>query len=152
MTHVRRLIARSQIGSTLAAVSAVTLMVAGCASAPVKPTYVSSAVYKDYTCAQLEQEYRRVNEHVRTTSTERKGFDMTGIGVGITAGRGGVYPSVSVGMGRGSDSSNPRLSRLLGERDAVVESARFKGCDFRMPHLEKPQGETEKKTEKKTIS
>lgn len=121
------------LGSTVMA----TALLVGCASNPVQPTYVSSAVYKDYTCAQLEQEYRRVNDHIGKASSERKGFDMTGIGVGISAGRGGVYPRVSVGMGKSTDGRNPRLSRLLGERDAIAESSRFKGCDFRMPHTEK---------------
>lgn len=113
-----------------------TSLLLACASAPVKPTYVSSAIYKDYSCAQLEKEYRRVNTHINTSNTKKPFFDTTGIGVGIHAGRGGVYPTVSVGMGRGASNDNPQLSRLLGERDAIAESAHFKGCDFSMPHTQ----------------
>lgn len=114
------------------------LVLAGCAAKPVTPTYVSSSVYKDYSCAQLAAEYSRVNQYIVSESKGKPVFDTTGVGVGISAGRGGVYPHVSVGMGRSSEVDNSRLSRTLGERDAIAEAARFKGCDFPITHKTQP--------------
>lgn len=113
--------------------SLAVFVLVGCQSMP-KPTYVSSSVYKDYTCAQLHDEYRRVNHVIRNTSNTGDFLSTTGIGIGLHGGSGGIYPTVSVGMGANRQNNNPELSRLLGEREAMMASAKFKGCDFPITH------------------
>lgn len=124
-------------GTKLTALSTVLLVgVVGCASKPT-PTYVSSTVYKDYSCAQLNQEYKRVNTAISADNNAGSILTSTGVNIGVHAGRGGIYPTVSLGLGSSKDTTNHKLSRLLGERDAVAQAAKFKGCDFPMPHIKK---------------
>lgn len=55
------------------------------------------------------------------------------MGIGITGGRGGIYPSISFGVGTGSSTRaarNNTLARLYGEHDAMVIASRQKNCAF----------------------
>ena len=54
------------------------------------------------------------------------------MGVGVSAGRWGISPNITFGIGKSSNSQarDAKLSQLYGERDAVVQSARLKKCAF----------------------
>lgn len=102
--------------------------ITGCATMPT-PTYVATDKYQSYDCGTLASEYNRIDQYV-ATAPRSGGLRSTGIGIGIGAGRGGIYPTISMGVGSGGNANNSNLALAMGERDAVVQSARIKHCSF----------------------
>ena len=117
------------INWSLLALSAV--LMTGCATT-VKPTYVSPTQYQALNCQQLQAEYNRIQQHLDEGVPTAK---RTGVGVGLGLGGGwshgggwGFGPSVSVNMGQSSNTKKTEISRLLGQQEAIVQAAKFKGC------------------------
>ncbi len=106
--------------------SIVTIL--GCASMP-SAQYVSPNKYQNFNCQQLSNEYNRQTQYLNSSHTS-SGIRTTGVGIGITGGRHGIYPTISFGVGAGNSSNRNNLSIVLGERDAVIQSGRLKQCDF----------------------
>ena len=111
------------------------LFMTGCASTGnVTPQYVAPSTYQSYDCTALTQEYTRLGNYIQQaqSSASSSGITTTGIGIGMSAGRWGISPNINVGLGRNrsSQANNAKLSRLQGERDAIVQSARMKNCTF----------------------
>ncbi|HCN17229.1 MAG: hypothetical protein J7J29_10380 [Psychrobacter sp.] len=105
----------------------------GCASTgTVTPQYVPPSTYQNYDCQALSQEYARVNRYVAAARNEQSTLSASGVGVGVSAGRWGISPNISFGVGKSSDTKarDAKLSRLYGERDAIVQSARIQRCSF----------------------
>ena len=105
----------------------------GCASTGnVTPQYVPPSTYQNYECQALSQEYNRVNRYVEAARNEQSTFAASGVGVGISAGRWGISPNISFGVGKSNNTKarDAKLSRLYGERDAIVQSARIQRCSF----------------------
>jgi hypothetical protein len=105
----------------------------GCASTgTVTPQYVPPSTYQNYDCQALSQEYARVNRYVAAARNEQSTLSASGVGVGVSAGRWGISPNISFGVGKSSDTKarDAKLSRLYGERDAIVQSARIQHCSF----------------------
>lgn len=108
-------------------------LLAGCATTGnIAPQYVSPTTYTSYDCAMLQSEVVRVTKLAESTKNQNISLG-TGVGFGITGGRGGIYPTVSIGMGAGSgqrQAKNNTLARLYGEHDAMILAGRQKGCGF----------------------
>lgn len=105
----------------------------GCASTGnVTPQYVPPSTYQNYDCQALNQEYTRVNRYVADANNERSTLSTSGVGVGVSAGRWGISPNISFGVSKSNDTKarDVKLSRLYGERDAIVQSARIQRCSF----------------------
>ncbi|SNT70621.1 hypothetical protein [Psychrobacter sp. LV10R520-6] len=105
----------------------------GCASTgSLTPQYVPPSTYQNYDCQALSQEYVRVNRYVDATRNEQSTLSTSGVGVGVSAGRWGISPNISFGVGKSNDtkSRDAKLSRLYGERDAIIQSARIQRCSF----------------------
>lgn len=105
----------------------------GCASTGnVTPQYVPPSTYQNYDCQALNQEYTRVNRYVADANNERSTLSTSGVGVGVSAGRWGISPNISFGVGKSNDTKarDVKLSRLYGEHDAIVQSARIQRCSF----------------------
>ena len=105
----------------------------GCASTGnVTPQYVPPSTYQNYDCQALSQEYNRVNRYVEAARNEQSTFAASGVGVGISAGRWGISPNISFGVGKSNNTKarDAKLSRLYGERDAIIQSARIQRCSF----------------------
>lgn len=105
----------------------------GCASTGnLTPQYVPPSTYQSYDCQALSQEYVRVNRYIEGTGKQRSTLSTSGVGVGISAGRWGISPNISFGVGKSGDSKtrDAKLSRLYGERDAIIQSARLQRCSF----------------------
>ena len=105
----------------------------GCATTGnLTPQYVPPSTYQNYNCQALTQEYNRVNSYVEATRNERSTLSSSGVGVGISAGRWGISPNISFGVGKSNDTKarDVKLSRLYGERDAIIQSARIQRCSF----------------------
>lgn len=106
---------------------------AGCASTGnITPQYVPPSTYQSYDCQTLNQEYNRVNRYVAAARNEQSTLSSTGVGVGVSAGRWGISPNISFGVGKSNNTKarDAKLSRLYGERDAIIQSARVKRCGF----------------------
>lgn len=109
------------------------LGLSGCASTgSVTPQYVPPSTYQTYDCETLSQEYTRVNRYVDAARNEQSSLSTSGVGVGISAGRWGISPNISFGLGKSNSTQarDAKLSRLYGESDAIVQSARIKRCSF----------------------
>lgn len=110
-----------------------TLVLTGCASTGnVTPQYIPPSTYQNYDCASLSQEYNRINSYINNEKSSASGITTTGVGVGVSAGRWGISPNINIGLGKSNNNAarDAKLSRLYGESDAVVQSARFKNCAF----------------------
>ncbi|PNK60531.1 hypothetical protein [Psychrobacter sp. FDAARGOS_221] len=110
------------------------LFMSGCASTGnVTPQYIPPSNYQSYDCSGLSQEYNRLNNYIANEQGKASsGITTTGVGVGISAGRWGISPNINVGLGRSNNNNarDAKLSRLYGERDAVIQSAHMKRCAF----------------------
>ncbi|WP_339663176.1 hypothetical protein [uncultured Psychrobacter sp.] len=105
----------------------------GCASTGnITPQYIPPSTYQSYDCQALNQEYIRVNSYVNAARNEQSTLASTGVGVGISAGRWGISPNISFGVGQSNNNKarDAKLSRLYGERDAIIQSARIQRCSF----------------------
>ncbi len=111
-------------------VLATTLFLGACAST-VKPAYVSPTQYQSLNCQQLQAEYNRIQHYIDNGVQTPK---RTGVGVGVGLGGGwgkggwGFGPSISVNMGQSMNTKNTELANVLGQQDAIVQAAKFKGC------------------------
>lgn len=110
---------------------AMMALLSACAST-VKPTYVSPTQYQSFNCGQMQGEYNRIQQYIDNGVQPPK---RTGVGVGVGVGGGwgshggwGIGPSISVNMGQSSNTKKTELARLLGEQEAIVQAARYKGC------------------------
>ena len=94
--------------------------------------YVPPSTYQSYDCQALSQEYSRVNRYVNAARNEQSTIAASGIGVGVSAGRWGISPNISFGVGKSNNTKarDAKLSRLYGERDAIIQSARIQRCSF----------------------
>ena len=113
--------------------SAGMLVLSGCASTGnITPQYVAPSTYQNYNCQALGQEYTRVNRYVDAARNEQSTLSASGVGVGVSAGRWGISPNISFGVGKSNDTKarDAKLSRLYGERDAIIQSARIQRCSF----------------------
>ena len=111
-------------------VLAASMWLGACAST-VKPAYVSPTQYQSLNCQQLQAEYNRIQQYIDNGVQTPK---RTGVGVGVGLGGGwgkggwGFGPSISVNMGQSMNTKNTELANVLGQQDAIVQAARFKGC------------------------
>lgn len=111
-------------------VLAASMLLGACAST-VKPAYVSPTQYQSLNCQQLQAEYNRIQQYIDNGVQTPK---RTGVGVGVGLGGGwgkggwGFGPSISVNMGQSMNTKNTELASVLGQQDAIVQAARFKGC------------------------
>lgn len=110
-------------------VGAAILGVTGCATTP-KPSYVSPTQYQNYDCGKLNIEYNRLMQYISTASSQHNGLTVSGVGLGIGIGRGGVYPNVNIGLGQTTGGNRNNLAIAMGEREAIVQAARMKNCAF----------------------
>lgn len=124
------ILSRSSIWLALAASS---LLFSGCATTGnISPQYIPPSNYQSYDCNGLAAEYNRINTYVDQTQKQQTTLSASGVGIGVSAGRWGISPNISFGVGKSANTQarDAKLSRLYGERDAVVQSARLKQCSF----------------------
>lgn len=108
-------------------------LLTGCASTQtIAPQYINPNTYTSYDCATLNQEINRISKLADSTEKQQSTLAASGIGIGLTGGRHGIYPTVSFGLGQSTSGSQKRqtLSKLYGEHDAMVLAARQKNCSF----------------------
>jgi len=92
----------------------------------------SPTQYQALNCQQLQAEYNRIQQYIENGVQPAK---RTGVGVGVGLGGGwargggwGISPTISVNMGQSMNTKNTELANLLGQQDAIVQAAQFKGC------------------------
>lgn len=112
----------------------VASMLLGACASTVKPAYVSPTQYQSLNCQQLQAEYNRIQQYIDNGVQTPK---RTGVGVGVGLGGGwgsrggwGISPTISVNMGQSMNTKNTELANVLGQQDAIVQAAQFKGCSI----------------------
>ncbi|MDO4700346.1 MAG: hypothetical protein Q4A69_06650 [Moraxella sp.] len=109
------------------------MVLAGCATTGnITPQYVNPANYQQHDCQTLQAEVARIGKLADDTKKQNLPL-ATGVGIGIAGGRGGIYPTISIGTGVGGGQRQAKintLARLYGEHDAMVMMARQKRCAF----------------------
>lgn len=122
----------SPLSAFLALTASVALLSSCASTGNISPQYIPPSNYQSYNCSALGQEYNRINTYVKQAQQQQSTLSTTGVGVGVSAGRWGISPNISFGVGKSGNTQarDAKLSRLYGERDAVVQSARLKQCDF----------------------
>lgn len=113
--------------------TAVAVALTGCATTNIVPQYVNPTNYQGHDCNLLQSEVARISQSAKATENQNTKLSATGIGIGLAGGRGGIYPSISVGAGLGGGTKQAKtntLAKLYGEHDAMVVAARQKGCAF----------------------
>lgn len=129
--NTRTLSIRS-ISIAMVAISAL-LILAGCsAKSAITPQYINPSNYSHHSCDTLAQEIQRIKTLTASHEKQSATLAATGVGIGITGTRHGIYPTISFGVGKSHDNSQKQhtLSRLYGEHDAMVMAARQKNCPF----------------------
>lgn len=110
------------------------LLLSGCATGNIKPSYTSPAEYQSWNCAQLHSEYARLTQYitdgVETPTRTGVGF---GVGLGGWGGGWGIRPSVSVNVGQSSNGKRTEVAKLYGQQDAIEQAANFKNCPIQNP-------------------
>ncbi len=122
-----------QLTATALLATAGIFALSGCAtSGNLTPQYVPPSTYQSYDCQALSQEYNRVERYVEAAQKQQSTLSASGVGVGVSAGRWGISPNISFGVGRSNNNKarDAKLSRLYGEADAIIQSARMKRCSF----------------------
>lgn len=114
-------------------IASLSLALTACATKTIAPSYVNPNLYTQQSCQTLAEEIRRVETLAAATEKQNTPLSATGIGIGITGGRHGIYPTISMGVGSQSGAiaaKKERLAKLYGEHDAMVIAGRQKGCAF----------------------
>ena len=93
---------------------------------------MSPTQYQTLTCPQLRSEYTRISQYLRDgVDVPKQRSRGVSVGLGGIFGSGvrvGIIPSISVGMSEQSNTARTEYTRVLGQRDAVVQAAEFNGC------------------------
>ncbi len=102
-------------------------LVGGCASRPsqIDGTYVSPAIYKDYTCDQLLSERQTIVDNVRVITKQqanKAGGDAVAVGVGVVL----FWPALFL-LAVGKDKE-AELASYKGSYDAITKVAIDKNC------------------------
>lgn len=112
---------------------ALVALMAGCATHNVAPQYVNPTVYQNQDCDALSKQINHVNALIDKTKSQRTGLSASGVGIGIVGGSGGIYPSISFGVGNNSGARQQKqtaLAKLYGEHDAIIIAGRQKSCAY----------------------
>lgn len=104
-----------------------TVLAAGCASNAneIKAAYVSPMTYESYSCEQLVDENRRIQQRISSTSGDvdkRASGDKTKMGVGLIL----FWPTLFFLKGDGAEAQE--LARLKGEHEALENEYGRKDC------------------------
>ena len=111
----------------VAAVVLATIATAGCAAHPddIAPQDVNDAQYSNYSCPDLANEYRRLNEAIASASDYQRSLRINDVYGYIPA----PLPLMPMPKGRmmGGDRE-VQIAYLRGEQAAAIQMAATKGC------------------------
>ncbi len=116
------------------------LMLSACAK-PVEKihaSYVTPFQYESYTCDQLAKEAHRLSSHAAQAMGVQKDAaagDALKMGVAIVL----FWPAALMIEGNGANEAE--VARLMGEMEAVEQSAIQKNCEFEFVRPEPPKRE-----------
>ncbi len=106
----------------VALVLGVALVLAGCAKSPesIAPAYVSAVTYQNWSCAQLSDEGRRLDQALAEASTQQRNA-RTNDTIGV------ILLGLPVSSLSG-DNIAPQIASLKGQMVAVQQAAGVKRC------------------------
>jgi hypothetical protein len=104
------------------------VLAAGCstASKDISPSYASSVPYEGYTCAQLASETARMDWKIDALGRRLDDAARNDKGIAVV-GALFFWPAL-IALG-GTKEEEIEYSRLVGQRDALRETAAAKGCN-----------------------
>lgn len=130
-----------KLASATAALIAVSTLV-GCATPPkdIAPTYVSTNLYQNLTCAQLRDEAQVVSNRMAAAygvqeSNRGKDAAMTTVGIVL------FWPALFFMEGDGATAAD--VARLKGEMQAIEQVNRLKNCGIEFAPIETSSTKTE---------
>ena len=106
--------------------TAATLALAGCATAPeqVAATYVSPVAFSGQTCCQLNAQAQQLNARLATATrqqTQQANNDATMTAVALVL----FWPAV---FWIGGNDQGPAIAQMRGEAQAIQSAAIARGC------------------------
>ena len=112
---------------SIAATTAVAVMLAGCASAPkdIAPAYVSTGLYENLTCEQLRREAESVSARAAAAAgkqEQNRNQDVAMTTVSLVL----FWPAAFFMKGDGAAAAE--VARLKGEAAAIEQVNRIKNC------------------------
>jgi len=112
---------------SIAAATAVAVVLAGCASAPkdIAPAYVSTGLYENLSCAQLRAEAEGVSARAMAASGQQdknRSSDVAMTTVAVVL----FWPAAFFMKGDGAAAAE--VARLKGEMAAIEQVNRIKNC------------------------
>lgn len=124
---MRKFKSSSRIAGLCGAAAVAGLLFAGCASSPggIEPVHVSANKYARYSCASLRARGKQIsNEALRLAGKvqKRSTNDAVAVGVALVV----FWPAAFFVKGDGPDAEE--YAKLVGERQAIEEASRQKGC------------------------
>lgn len=104
-----------------------TMMLAGCATPPkdIAPTYVSTGLYENLSCAQLRAEAEAVSARAAQAYGQQernRSSDAAMTGVGLVL----FWPALFFMKGDGAAAAD--VGRMKGEMQAIEQVNRIKNC------------------------
>ena len=115
------------MNKTIAAVTAVAVILSGCASAPkdIAPAYVSTGLYENLSCEQLRREAEGVSARAIAAAgkqEQNRGSDVAMTTVAVVL----FWPAAFFMKGDGAAAAE--VARLKGEMAAIEQVNRIKNC------------------------
>ena len=109
-------------------------LLTGCASSPggIEPMHVSSSKYSGRSCGALRHHSQRITKEAQRIAGkvhERSTNDAIATGVAIVL----FWPAAFFVKGDGPEAEE--YARLLGERQAIEEASKRKGCGIKFEEL-----------------
>jgi hypothetical protein len=100
----------------------VAVALAGCAKSPesIAPAYVSSVNFQSWSCSQLAEEGRRLNQALAEASTQQRNA-RTNDTIGV------IFIGVPVSSLSG-DNIAPQIANLKGQIVAVQQAGNLRNC------------------------
>jgi hypothetical protein len=99
-----------------------TAAIAGCAKSPesIAPAYVSAVNFQSWSCSQLAEEARRLNQALAEASTQQRNA-RTNDTIGV------IFIGVPVSSLSG-DNIAPQIANLKGQIVAVQQAGNLRNC------------------------
>lgn len=138
------------IGVCSALVMGGTLL-AGCASSPggIEPAHISSSKYGGYSCSSLRAKGRQVSKEAQRVAgkvQDRSTDDALMTGVAIVL----FWPAAFFVKGDGPEAE--QYAQLIGERQAIEEASKRKGCGIKFAPLTSANSKENPRRKNKDVS
>lgn len=126
-------------------------LLAGCASSPggIEPAHISSSKYAGHSCASLRAKGQQVSKEAQRVAgkvQDRSTDDAVMTGVAIVL----FWPAAFFVKGDGPEAE--QYAQLVGERQAIEQASKQKGCGIKFAPLTSANSEENPRRKNKDVS